>query len=146
MSSLADEWSATRSPNSNLFASSGRELFSSSPSGRSSTAEQTETAKPSQYVLPNNLEAAIKRIDDQELDRLVAAALGERARRKRPPLPDARQNKESTEAVSACLPQGKLNAVRAAFKAGVKPTRIAKEFGLSRSDVQSALKAMNAQK
>jgi hypothetical protein len=61
-------------------------------------------------------------------------------------LPDAGQKKESTEAVSAHLPQGKLNAVRAAFKAGVKPTRIAKEFGLSRSDVQSALKAMNAKK
>jgi hypothetical protein len=135
-----------RSPKPNRFTSSGRELFSSPLSRTSSTADQTETAKPSQYILPNNLEAAIKRLDDQELDRLVAAALGERARRKRPPLPDAGQKKESTEAVSAHLPQGKLNAVRAAFKAGVKPTRIAKEFGLSRSDVQSALKAMNAQK
>ena len=110
------------------------------------SADQTETAKPSRYILPNNLEAAIKLLDDKELDRLVAATLGERARRKRPPLPDAGQKKESTEAVSAHLPQGKLNAVRAAFKAGVKPTRIAKEFGLSRSDVQSALKAVNAKK
>ncbi len=133
-----------RSPKPNRFASSGRELFSSPLSG--TTADQTETAKSSQYILPNNLEAAIKRLDDQELDRLVAAALGERARRKRPPLPDARQKKGSTEAVSAHLPQGKLNAVRAAYKAGVTPTRIAKEFGLSRSEVQSALKAMNAQK
>ncbi len=103
-------------------------------------------AKPSRYILPNNREAAIKLLDDQKLDRLVAAALGERARRKKPPLPDAGQRKESTEAVSAHLPQGKLNAVRAAFQAGVKPTRIAKEFGLSRSDVVSALKAMNAKK
>jgi transposase-like protein len=37
------------------------------------------------------------------------------------------------------LPQGKLNAVRAAFKAGVTPNRIAREFGISRSDVQRAL-------
>ena len=103
-------------------------------------------AKPPQYILPNNLEAAIKRLDDQELDRLVAAALGERARRKRQPLPDTGQKKGSAEAVSAHLPLGKLNAVRAAFKAGVKPTRIAKEFGLSRSDVESALKALNAKK
>jgi hypothetical protein len=136
----------TRSSKPNLFASSEREVSSSSLSGTSSNADQTETAKPSRHILPNNLEVVIKRLDDQELDRLVAAALGERARRKRPPLPDAGQKKESTEAVSAHLPQGKLNAVRAAFKAGVKPTRIAKEFGLSRSEVQSALRAMNAKK
>ena len=37
------------------------------------------------------------------------------------------------------LPQGKLNAVRAAFKAGVTPARIAREFGISRSDVQKTL-------
>ena len=136
----------TRSSKPNLFASSEREVSSSSLSGTSSNADQTETAKPSRHILPNNLEVVIKQLDDQELDRLVAAALGERARRKRPPLPDAGQKKKSTEAVSAHLPQGKLNAVRAAFKAGVKPTRIAKEFGLSRSEVQSALRAMNAKK
>jgi DNA invertase Pin-like site-specific DNA recombinase len=37
------------------------------------------------------------------------------------------------------LTQGKLNAVRAAFKAGVTPSRIARQFGISRSDVRKAL-------
>jgi hypothetical protein len=37
------------------------------------------------------------------------------------------------------LPLGKLNAVRAAFKAGVTPSRIAREFGISQSDVRKAL-------
>jgi predicted transcriptional regulator len=32
-----------------------------------------------------------------------------------------------------------LNAVRAAFKAGVTPAKIAREFGISRSDVKRAL-------
>ena len=45
--------------------------------------------------------------------------------------------KRETGAVS--LPQGKLNAVRAAFKAGLTPARIAREFGISRSDVSRAL-------
>jgi transposase-like protein len=37
------------------------------------------------------------------------------------------------------LAQGKLNVVRAAFKAGVTPSRIARQFGISQSDVRKAL-------
>jgi transposase-like protein len=42
-----------------------------------------------------------------------------------------------------CLPPSssltiKMNAVRAAFKVGVKPSQIARQFGLSRSDVRKA--------
>jgi transposase-like protein len=37
------------------------------------------------------------------------------------------------------LTTGKLNAVRAAFKAGVKPSAIARRFGISQSDVRKAL-------
>jgi hypothetical protein len=35
--------------------------------------------------------------------------------------------------------QGQVNAVRAAFKAGVKPSRIARQFGLTLSQVRKAL-------
>jgi hypothetical protein len=89
--------------------------------------------------LPKDLDTAIQQLDDQDLDRLVLAALEERARRKKPLVPEEVQRKRHAEAVAVSLPQGKLNAVRAAFKAGVTPTRIAREFGLSRSDVQRAL-------
>ena len=34
-----------------------------------------------------------------------------------------------------------LNAVHAAFKAGITPARIARQFGLSQSDVKKALKS-----
>jgi hypothetical protein len=37
------------------------------------------------------------------------------------------------------LTTGKLNAVRAAFKAGVRPSSIARQFGISQSDVRKAL-------
>jgi hypothetical protein len=37
------------------------------------------------------------------------------------------------------LTPGKPNAVRAAFKAGIKPSQIARQFGLSQSDVRKAL-------
>jgi hypothetical protein len=94
-------------------------------------------APPSRYVLPKDLDAAIRHLDDQQLDRLISIALEERSRRKRPFVHDKSQ--QNAEAVSPPLPQGKLNAVRAAFKAGVTPARIAREFGISRSDVQRAL-------
>jgi hypothetical protein len=99
---------------------------------------ETETPH-SRYVLPQDLNTAIKQLPDPELDRLVTAALEERARRKKPPVPEEGQRKRRAEADAAPLPQRKLNAVRAAFKAGVTPALIAREFGLSRSDVQSAL-------
>jgi hypothetical protein len=37
------------------------------------------------------------------------------------------------------LTTGKLNAVRAVFKAGIKPSAIARQFGISQSDVRNAL-------
>ena len=102
------------------------------------TRTETETARPQRYILPKDLDGAIKQLDDRELDRLVSAALEERARRKELSVPKGSQLKRGGS-IGAPLPQGKLNAVRAAFKAGVTPARIAREFGISRSDVQRAL-------
>jgi hypothetical protein len=48
-------------------------------------------------------------------------------------------DKRRIEAVTVHLTPGKLNAVRAAFKAGVKPSQIARQFGLSQTDVRKAL-------
>ena len=106
----------------------------------SSASQETETAISSRYVLPSNLEEAIRQLPDEELDRLVTAALEERARRKPPPVPNETQRrKRDAEAIAVSLPQGKLNAVRAAFKAGATPSRIAREFGISQQDVRKAL-------
>jgi hypothetical protein len=100
---------------------------------------ETETAGSVRYVLPKDLEAAIKRLDDQQLDRLTSAVLEERTRRKRPSVPTGRERRREAESPASSLPQGKLNAVRAAVKAGVTPARIAREFGLSQADVRKAL-------
>jgi DNA-binding GntR family transcriptional regulator len=90
--------------------------------------------------LPADLAKAIKHLDDQELDRLLAAVLAERKRRGRKlPASDESSRKRKVEAISVPLTQGKLNAVRAAFKAGVTPSRIARQFGISQSDVRKAL-------
>jgi hypothetical protein len=131
---------ATRPSDANLFPSLGQEPSSPRAEPVSPIASgKTETPR-SRYVLPQNIDAAIQRLDDQELDRLVSAALEERARRKKPPMPEQSQGKRLAEADAVPLPQGKLNAVKAAFKAGVTPARIAREFGISLSDVRKAIR------
>jgi hypothetical protein len=92
------------------------------------------------HVLPKDLPTAIRQLDDQELDRLLAAVLAEQKRRDRKPtVSTATKDKPRTEAAAVHLTPGKMNAVRAAFKVGVKPSQIARQFGLSQSDVRKAL-------
>jgi hypothetical protein len=43
------------------------------------------------------------------------------------------------EVATVSLTRGQVNAVRSAFKAGIKPSRIARQFGVSQSDVRKVL-------
>jgi len=115
-------------------------------SGTSSTKSDSNsaTAAASRHVLPNDLPTAIKHLEDQELDQLFAAVVAERLQRgMKSPVPDKIPNKRSVEATAVSLTPGKLSAVRAAFKAGVTPTKIAKEFGLSQADVRSVMQVIS---
>jgi hypothetical protein len=106
-------------------------------------------ASQQRHFLPEDLTGALKRLDDVEIDALLAAVTTEAARRgRRPPSPakkkpvaDAKsqRHKKAVELSASSLTTGKLNAVRAAFNAGVKPSAIAKQFGISKSDVRKAL-------
>jgi hypothetical protein len=109
-------------------------------------------------ALPKDLPTAIKYLDNGELDRLLRAATDEAKRRGRlPPSlattprnvnpgsgePSLKQapstsrptHQRPTRTAAIPLTRGQVNAVRAAFKAGVTPARIARQFGLSQSDV-----------
>jgi DNA invertase Pin-like site-specific DNA recombinase len=84
------------------------------------------------------------RLDDAEIDKLLSAVITEAQRRGRlPKRPQADAKlagrRTAVEEISHGLTKGKLNAVRAAFKAGVKPSAIARQFGISQSDVRNAL-------
>jgi DNA invertase Pin-like site-specific DNA recombinase len=72
---------------------------------------------------------------------LLAAVLAEQQVRGRKKLfvSDRPHGKSLIEKVVPPLAQGKLNAVRAAFKAGITSSRIARQFGISVSDVKAAL-------
>ena len=106
-------------------------------------------ASQQRHFLPEDLAGALKRLDDVEIDALLAAVTTEAERRgRRPPDPakekrvaDAKpqRRQEAAEDGAGSLTTGKLNAVRAAFKAGVKPSAIARQFGISQSDVRKAL-------
>jgi hypothetical protein len=110
---------------------------------------QSRTGQPGLAAAPFDLAGALKRLDDVEIDALLAAVTTEAERRgRRPPSPakekpvaDAKpqRRQEAAQDGAGSLTTGKLNAVRAAFKAGVKPSAIARQFGISQSDVRKAL-------
>jgi hypothetical protein len=122
--------------------SSTPDLFSSAPTreahSQSSESVGSPSAIPPRHVLPADLPNAVRQLDDQELDQLLSAVIAEQKQRGKKLAAVSR--KQGVEVVAAVpLTQGKLNAVRAAFKAGVTPSRIARQFGISQSDVRKAL-------
>jgi predicted DNA-binding protein (UPF0251 family) len=103
------------------------------------TDEPAAASSPS-YALPTNLPSALRHLDDDQLDRLLAAVIAElKQRGRKPPASDETSRKRRIEAVAVSLTISKMNAVRAAFKAGVKLSQIARQFGVSQSDVRKAL-------
>jgi hypothetical protein len=128
----------TRSSTPDLFS-----LASKTSTNPPSTSIATTNAVPpstSRYVLPTNLPHALKQLADNDFDRLLSAVVAEQNRRgTKLAVSHESSRKRQIEPVAVPLTQGKLNAVRAAFKAGVTPSRIARQFGISQSDVRKAL-------
>jgi hypothetical protein len=139
-----------------LFSTETVRDGSPSPIKLTPAAQIAADASSHRHVLPKHLRKAVKHLSDAELDLLHAATFEEMGRRGRlPPIDQAtncssRTDKSSfhrqpTELATISLTRGQINAVRAAFKAGIKPTLIARQFGISQSDVRKVL-AMDARK
>jgi predicted DNA-binding protein (UPF0251 family) len=129
----------------------------------SSATKPTAAAPPvadtstQRHVLPKNPRHAVTQLSNEELDALCEVAVDEAKRRRRlrwsigaestsssrrPSNRAASTDKTprprySTAEVS--LTRGQVNAVRAAFKAGITPSRIARQFGISQANVRKAL-------
>ena len=124
------------------------DLFSATPTpkarGSRTIPVRENLASQSRYLLPKDLAGALKHLDDTEVDTLLAAVTSEAQRRGRLPsgstsrAPASSTKRQPTNDGEGSLTKGKLNAVRAAFKAGVKPSAIARQFGISQSDVRKA--------
>ena len=134
----------TRSPTPDLFPG-GIERPQSLQSNNSredlpAPATEKDTPSSTQYALPRNLPNALGHLDDEQLEQLHSAVIAEQKRRGKA-LPELTRSdqKSQVEAVTATLPQGNVKAIRAAFKAGVKPSQIARHFRVSQSDVRKVL-------
>ena len=152
---------STRQTTPDLFSTDEvRETSAASIKGRSD--RPTRVPPTSQrHVLPENLDLAVKQLTDDELMQLVEVVLHEAEQRgklplrpgggpiqptrltkdvtqKRPNIENA-SNRKRVEVTEVTLSPGKLNAVRAAFEAGVTPSRIARQFGISQANVRKAL-------
>jgi DNA invertase Pin-like site-specific DNA recombinase len=100
----------------------------------------TRATSNTRHILPGDLPNAIKQLEDHEFDRLLSAVLAEQKRRgKTSGEPNATSHKGPVKTTASSLTAGKANAVRAAFKAGVRPSQIARAFGVSQADVRKAL-------
>ena len=133
----------TRPPGADLFSSASlREAPSPATTplkAPSNTKFPTAPSSP-QYLLPKDLSNGIKQLTNQEFDRLLAAVLTERKRRGgKLPVSRKASRKPPVREFGPPLAPAKVNAVRAAFKAGVAPSRIARQFGISHADVRKAL-------
>ena len=106
------------------------------------------------YALRSDLASSLRHLDDGQLDRLMRAVAEEVRRRGRPvdaggvcppaPPPDkaagplaAAGGKAKKRAGS--IPPGQEKVIRAAFEAGVKPGTIARQFRLSRAQVEQVV-------
>jgi hypothetical protein len=131
-----------RSSTPDLFSFASNQSISSGSANPTATSvdKATEPASVPRYALPTNLPHAMKQLADTELDRLLSAVIAEQNRRgKKVAVSHESSHKRQITFSAIPLTQGKVNAVRAAFKAGVTPSRIARQFGISLSDVRKAL-------
>ena len=106
------------------------------------------------YVLPSDLSGSLRHLDDDQLDRLLRAVAEEARRRGRPADDEASVPPRSgsgktpaaappvggkTRARLRPIPPGQAKVIRAAFEAGVKPATIAREFRVSRAQVEQVV-------
>jgi hypothetical protein len=110
----------------------------SAPSAKASLNSPEPATLSSRHVLPADLPNAIKQLSDQELDQLLTAVLDEQKRRGRK-LPVSNKGKQRDNIAPMPLTVGRVNAVRAAFKVGITPSKIARQFGISQASVRKAL-------
>ena len=156
--------SRTQQQTADLFQAAGAQgsCRAHTPARLTAAAVSDAEKLSSRHVLPRDLSKALKQLDDRDLERLFAATRHELQRRGRsltttpvirPTTRVATERRTSDQSMpteesperrqpdepNVALTRGQVNAVRAAFKAGITPSRIARQFGISQSDVRKVL-------
>ncbi len=151
--------SRTQQQTADLFQAAGaQESCRTRTPARLTSAQQSAAVVsaaeklPSRHVLPRDLSNALKQLDDGELDRRRGRLLTstpvirptthmgteQRASDQSTTTAESPERRQPEEP-NVALTQGQVNAVRATFKAGITPSRIARQFGISQSDVRKVL-------
>jgi hypothetical protein len=110
------------------------DLFSVLPAKAVASSGNPNRGNPAlhpRHLLPKDLAGALKHLDDAELDALLVAVRTETERRGRLRPNREKEPKVRRTEIGSGLTSGQQNAVRAAFKAGVKPSAIARQFRIS---------------
>ncbi len=121
------------------------DLFNSPAMDEHVRSEAPAAAPPVRPLLPCELEASLQILSEAEFERLLTAVNGEASRRGKPEPTSERPRglRPRKPNPPAGIPSGKANAVRAAFKAGVKPSAIARQFGISQADIRALLNSID---
>jgi len=143
-----------KQPTPDLFSTGS--VRDASPPPKSPPTEPPADISSQRHVLPKNLRHAVKQVSHGELDELFEVAYDETKRRGRLPSSIGAEStlsrrpsdlltkrkavrQRKVDITEVPLTRGQVNAVRAAFKAGITPSRIARQFGISQSNVRKAL-------
>ncbi|MBO6884297.1 MAG: hypothetical protein JJ869_12060 [Marivita sp.] len=116
-------------------------LRSGPPSGGEAPTEHRRR------LLPQNLDATLRYLTDEDLNRLLVAVTKERERRgvlvaaAQPPSVGVPELAVSGTSRVEGLTQSQINLIRASIKAGVKPSVLSRQFGISQAQIRAALKA-----
>ena len=97
-----------------------------------------DAARTVPHALPADLDRALRHLDDAQPDRLRDAVAAEARRRGRT---DGKTSERRTRRRPAQVTPGQERLVLAAFQSGLKPAAIAREFRLSRDQVESVIAA-----
>ena len=87
-------------------------------------------------ALPANLGRSLRYLDDEDLDRLLEAVAAEARRRGRP---DGKSSVARARRKPTPVTAGQEKLILAASEAGLTPSAIAREFRLSRAQVEGVL-------
>ncbi|MCY4549889.1 MAG: hypothetical protein OXC28_16105 [Defluviicoccus sp.] len=87
-------------------------------------------------ALPANLGRSLRHLDDGDLDRLLEAVAAEARRRGRP---DGKTSGGRARGKPAPVTAGQEKLILAGSEAGLKPVAIAREFRLSRAQVEGVV-------
>ena len=128
---------------------SSPDLFEVQAHSAAARSPDRTSATRTPVLLPSNLESSLAILSDDEFARLHATVTAEAARRKNTvrslkptqvAVADA-SNSSKSKLASGSLSTAKANLVRAAIKAGVKPSAIARQFGVSKAEISEVLRS-----